>query len=175
MRQRADAVQAVAEPAARASVSLGIDLKLTVEYRPRSRAADPEQLAQELGDRVERDIERGFTGHGPHRDELAILLSERDLRAYGSQGQQRVSLLALLLAEREAISDHRGAPPLMLLDDVMSELDQPRREALVELLRGDGGQSILTTTELEHVPGAGDAGVVRLAVADGVVREEAIA
>ncbi len=175
MRQRVDAVGAIAESAGRASVALGLDVKLTVEYRPRSRATEPEQLVQELGERSAQDIERGFTSHGPHRDELAMLLAGRELRAYGSQGQQRVSLLALLLAEREAITAHRDVPPVMLLDDVMSELDQPRREALIELLRRDGGQSVLTTTDLEHVPGAGDQRVVRLAVADGAVREEAIA
>ena len=64
----------------------------------------------------------------------------RELRAYGSRGQQRLGLLALLLAEREAIAESRGTPPLMLLDDVMSELDAGRRSQLVELLRG-GGQS----------------------------------
>ena len=72
---------------------------------------------------------------GPHRDDLASRLGGRELRAYGSQGQQRLALLALLLAEREAIAEQRGAPPLMLLDDVMSELDGIRRRALVELLR----------------------------------------
>ena len=60
----------------------------------------------------------------------------RELRTYGSQGQQRLALLALLLAEREAIAASRDVTPLMLLDDVMSELDRQRRQALVELLRG---------------------------------------
>jgi recombinational DNA repair ATPase RecF len=63
----------------------------------------------------------------------------------------------------------------MLLDDVMSELDTDRRRALVELLRSTDGQSVITTTDLEHVPGAGDAAVARLAVAEGEVHEEALA
>ena len=127
----------------------------------------------ELAERVEGDLERGFSGHGPHRDDLATLHRGRELRAYGSQGQQRLALLALLLAEREAIASERDAVPLMLLDDVMSELDRDRRDALVEVLRSHG-QSVITTTDIEHVPGAADIGVTRLAVADGHVREEAV-
>ncbi len=69
------------------------------------------------------DLERGFSGHGPHRDELAILRDGRELRVYGSQGEQRLALLALLLAERDVLARERRRPPLMLLDDVMSELD----------------------------------------------------
>ena len=59
---------------------------------------------------------------------LALLRDGRELRAYGSQGEQRMGLLALLLAERDVLEDERGAPPLLLLDDVMSELDFGRRE-----------------------------------------------
>ena len=99
----------------------------------------------------------------------------RELRAYGSQGQQRLALLALLLAEREAIAARRDSPPVMLLDDVMSELDHNRRRALVTLLRATGGQSVITATDLDQIPGANDAGVARLAVADGRVLGEALA
>ena len=121
---------------------------------------------------MQQDLDRGFTGHGPHRDELVSRLGGRDLRAFGSQGQQRLGLLALLIAEREAIAEQRGAPPLMLLDDVMSELDGIRRRALIELLRADGGQSVITTTDLEHVPGGDQDGIVRLSVGGGRVLEE---
>jgi DNA replication and repair protein RecF len=172
MRQRSQATDAIAQTMVRIGADLGLGQELTAAYRPRSRAADAEGLKAELQDRVEGDIERGFTGHGPHRDDLAMLLAGRDLRPYGSQGQQRVALLALLLAEREAIAEQRGTPPVMLLDDVMSELDQARRQALVDLLRSRHGQSILTTTDLEHVPGAQEESVSRIAVADGAVREE---
>jgi DNA replication and repair protein RecF len=141
-------------------------------YRPRSPARDADELLHELRERTNGDLERGFTGHGPHRDEVAFELQGRDLKAFGSQGQQRISLLALLLAEREAIAVQRGAPPVMLLDDVMSELDQTRREALVALLRQGDGQAVVTTTDLEHVPGSMDPDVVRLGVTDGAVLEE---
>ena len=96
-----------------------------------------------------------------------FLRAERDLRAYGSQGQQRLGLLTLLLAERDAIAAARDSAPLMLLDDVMSELDHVRREALVALLRDGPGQSVITTTDLEHVPGAAGSDVRRVAVDAG--------
>ena len=157
--------------AARAE-DLGLDGDVALRYRPRSDATEASALAAELAERVDSDLERGFTGHGPHRDELVLSREDRELRAYGSQGQQRLALLALLLAEREAVGDTRGALPLMLLDDVMSELDADRRQRLVELLRA-GGQSVVTTTDLAHVPSAEEADVARLAVANGSVLSEA--
>jgi DNA replication and repair protein RecF len=171
MRDRDQAVAAVSGPVRALGEELGLAPNLAVAYRPRSRAGDADELARELAERSASDVDRGFTAHGPHRDDLAITLDRRELRAYGSQGQQRVALLALLLAEREALSDGRGTPPVMLLDDVMSELDVGRRQALVEVLR-DGGQSLLTTTELEHVPGAHEDDVARVSVLDGRVLVE---
>jgi DNA replication and repair protein RecF len=172
MDQRARAVQVIADPARRIGKGLGLERELELAYRPRSKATDPDGLLAELRDRVDGDVERGFTTHGPHRDDLAMRLGGRELRSYGSQGQQRISLLALLLAEREAIAELRSSPPVMLLDDVMSELDQVRRQALVDLLRSGEGQAILTTTDLEHVPGAMGESTVRIAVAEGAAREE---
>jgi DNA replication and repair protein RecF len=173
MRDRARAVDAIAASYTRLADALGLDADAEVLYRPRSRATTPEQFVDELAERVDGDLERGFSGHGPHRDDLSTLYRGRELRAYGSQGQQRLALLALLLAEREAIASERDAIPLMLLDDVMSELDRDRRDALIEVLRSRG-QSVITTTDIEHVPGASGIGVARLAVSDGRVREEAV-
>jgi DNA replication and repair protein RecF len=176
MADRARAVGDITEPFTRIAGELGLDGEPSVSYRPRSKAATADELAAELAERLPSDLERGFTGHGPHRDELLTSREGRELRTYGSQGQQRLALLALLLAEREAIAATRSGPPVMLLDDVMSELDRRRRGALVELLRATGGQSVITTTDLEHVPGAHEAGVTRLAVTAGsVVREAAAA
>ncbi len=151
---------------------LGLSGDAEVGYRPRSKAATADALAAELAERTDSDLERGFTGHGPHRDELVLRREGRELRAYGSRGQQRLGLLALLLAEREALAESRGTPPLMLLDDVMSELDAGRRARLVAVLR-EGGQSLITTTDLAHVPGGEDADVARLAIAEGTVLQEA--
>ncbi len=164
MDDRRRAVESLIEPFGRLCAVLGLDGAPTLSYRPRSRARDAEELARELAERRTGDLERGFTGHGPHRDDIVLLREGRDLRSYGSQGQQRLALLALLLAEREAIGAARSTAPLMLLDDVMSELDRGRREALVDLLRAGSTQSVITTTDLEHVPGGDDDGVTRLRV-----------
>jgi DNA replication and repair protein RecF len=169
---RAAAVELVAAgfPAQAAELGLAGDAEL--RYRPRTRAADAEQLAAELAERRASDLERGFTQHGPHRDDLVLLRDGRELRSFGSQGEQRLGLLALLLAEREVLAVERGAPPLLLLDDVMSELDADRRGLLVRRL-DDGGQAVVTTTDLAHVPGADAPGVVRLAVgAAGAVLQD---
>jgi DNA replication and repair protein RecF len=175
MADRAAAVEALSERFAQLGVELGIEAALELEYRPRSRASGPDELAEELAGRLETDLARGFTTHGPHRDELALRHDGRELRAYGSQGQQRLALLALLLAEREALVEHRGVVPLLLLDDVMSELDGERRRALVQRLRASGGQAVISTTDLEHVPGGRDTGVARIALAGGRVLQEAAA
>ena len=171
---RAAAVELLAPRVQSLASDLGLGSAGELRYRPRSLAADAGELAAELGARTESDLERGFTGHGPHRDDLGLLRGGRELRAYGSQGEQRLALLALLLAERETLAATRDAPPLMLLDDVMSELDPDRRALLAGLL-SDEGQSVITTTDLAHVPGAEGPSVARLAVADGVVLQDAVA
>ncbi|MDX6699002.1 MAG: replication and repair protein RecF [Solirubrobacteraceae bacterium] len=173
---RAAATAELAPRFAELAVDLGLDGGAAIAYRPRSRAETTEALAAELAERVEADLERGFTTHGPHRDELAFTREGRVLRSYGSQGQQRLALLALLLAERDAIAVTRGAPPLMLLDDVMSELDGERRERLVaRLLAEPGAQSVITTTDLAHVPGAGEDGVSVVRVQEGRVEDAVVA
>lgn len=154
---------------------LGLDGEPDIAYRPRSRATVASELVDELRERLTADIERGFTDHGPHRDDLVITREGRSLRTYGSQGQQRLGLLALLLAERRVIGTHRPGMPLMLLDDVMSELDRDRRAALVELLAEGGGQALITTTDLDHVPGVFAPGVARIAVAQGELVEDVTA
>jgi DNA replication and repair protein RecF len=163
MEDRAEAVAGLSGPFADLATRLGLPGSAELRYRPRSPAEDAEELAAELGERRSADLERGFTAHGPHRDELQLLLDGSPLRAYGSQGQQRAALLALLFAERGLLAERRDRAPLMLLDDVMSELDAARRDLLAELLRS-GGQAVITATEPEHVPGSalGDGGLVRV-------------
>ncbi|MFI4990429.1 MAG: DNA replication/repair protein RecF [Solirubrobacterales bacterium] len=169
---RAGAVELLAAPFAERARQLGLSGQATLEYRPRTRAASVEELVAELQARLPADLERGFTGHGPHRDELAIQRDGRELRSYGSQGEQRLALLALLLAERAVLAEQRSRTPLMLLDDVMSELDADRRELLAAEL-STGGQSVIATTDLGHVPGAGDDTVTRLRVSPGTILQEA--
>ncbi|MEA2376417.1 MAG: replication and repair protein RecF [Thermoleophilaceae bacterium] len=161
MENRAETVDGLREPFARLAEQLGLPGPAEVRYRPRSAATDAAGLAAELAERRAADLDRGFTAHGPHRDELSLQLDGAALRAYGSQGQQRAALLALLFAERELLAARRDRPPLMLLDDVMSELDSERRELLAELLRS-GGQAIVTATEAGHVPGVSEDELVRV-------------
>ncbi|HEY1275109.1 MAG TPA: DNA replication and repair protein RecF [Thermoleophilaceae bacterium] len=165
MVDRAEAVEGLRAPFAELAERLGLAGGAELRYRPRSASSSADGLAAELRERREADLERGFTAHGPHRDDLQLLLDGTSLRAYGSQGQQRAALLALLFAERELLAARRSHPPLMLLDDVMSELDGERRELLASLLRS-GGQAVITATEAEHVPGAG-------AGSDGIVEVQA--
>jgi DNA replication and repair protein RecF len=176
---RTSAVASLVEPFAAAAADLGLSGQARLEERPKARASTAEELAEELAAGVDADLDRGFTGRGPHRDDLALLrvpdregAAARELRAYGSQGEQRLALLALLLAERVAMAEARGGPPLLLLDDVMSELDASRRERLVERVTA-AGQAVVTTTDLGHVPGAAAPGVTRIAVRDGAVVQEA--
>ena len=132
---------------------------------------EPRELSVEaLEARLDRDVQRGATGAGPHLDDVEILSGDRDLRAFGSQGEQRLAVLALLLAEAELVRERRGFPPLLLLDDVLSELDPERRRVLAGRLRGYG-QALITSTSSAALPAepdqlvevtAGEAGTVVL-------------
>jgi DNA replication and repair protein RecF len=105
----------------------------------------------ELEGRLDRDLERGVTGAGPHLHDARLEAGGRELRIYGSQGEQRIAVLALVLAEAKTLATRAGATPLVLLDDVLSELDQDRRRALGELIAG-GGQTLVTTTSPASLP-----------------------
>jgi DNA replication and repair protein RecF len=97
--------------------------------------------------RLSRDLERGTTGLGPHLDDVTIASGDRDLRQFGSQGEQRLAVLSLLLAEAELLE----SPPLLLLDDVLSELDPGRRRVLASRVAGMG-QTMITATHASALP-----------------------
>jgi DNA replication and repair protein RecF len=101
--------------------------------------------------RLDRDLERGSTGLGPHLDDVVLTSGTRDLRSFGSQGEQRLTVLALLLSEAELIAERRGFAPLLLLDDVLSELDPDRRRVLAERVQGTG-QTLVTATQASSLP-----------------------
>ena len=105
----------------------------------------------ELEGRLDADIERGITGAGPHLHDLRIEAAGRDLRVYGSQGEQRVAVLSLVLAEAELLRQRLDVSPLVLLDDVLSELDGSRRLALAEVITR-GAQTVVTATAAEALP-----------------------
>jgi DNA replication and repair protein RecF len=162
---RSEAVAAIDRRFAAVGGELGLDPPPALRLRTVSGVdpADEEAYVAALAERREQDRRRGFTTFGPHRDELVLSHQGREVRTYGSQGQQRVCLLALLLAECEAIADLTSRTPLILLDDVMSELDAQRRGLLVERVAGLG-QVMITTTEAGQVPPvAGEASVLKVA------------
>jgi DNA replication and repair protein RecF len=108
--------------------------------------ADPPTIVA-LEDRIRRDVERGATGLGPHLDEVGVTSAGRDLRQFGSQGEQRLAVLSLLLAEAELLPE----PPLLLLDDVLSELDLGRRRVLAGRV-SVMGQTVITSTHAGALP-----------------------
>jgi len=121
---------------------------------------------EELEARLERDLERGTTGAGPHLRDVDIRAGRRDLRSFGSQGEQRAAVLALVLAEAELLAVRRGEPPLLLLDDVLSELDRARRTALLASLP-TGGQTLVTATSADALPPSALSPALVVAVSPG--------
>jgi DNA replication and repair protein RecF len=105
----------------------------------------------EYDERLSKDRERGLTGIGPHLHDIRVTAGERELRSYGSQGEQRVAVLALVLAEAETLGERTESPPLVLLDDVLSELDEDRRRALAALV-SQRGQVVVTATSASAFP-----------------------
>jgi DNA replication and repair protein RecF len=132
---------------------------LEVHYRPRLveapevvEAAEPaalaEALARSLAARREAEVLRGITLSGPHRDDLGFQLDGVDLRTYGSRGQQRTATLAMKLAEAQLMEQETGERPVLLLDDVLSELDGRRQAGLLGYVREDQ-QTLITTTSTQ--------------------------
>jgi DNA replication and repair protein RecF len=157
---RKAALAELAGPFAEAGAELGLEGGATLEYAPRADGTATE-IRTGLAERREADLRLGRTSWGPHLDELKIATGGRSLRRYGSQGQQRTALLALLFAERQALLEARQVSPLLLLDDVMSELDPDRREKLIERL-ATGGQALITAAAEDSLPAAARASMVRL-------------
>lgn len=117
-----------------------------------------------------RDIARAATGVGPHLDDLVLRVGGMSLRSYGSQGQQRTGALALKLAELFYLQENIGEAPILLLDDVMSELDADRRRALLDFIRHEHIQTFITATDAAYFP-AERMGTYRYVEA-GTVRDE---
>ncbi len=119
--------------------------KLELLYEPNAPEGDFEDLL--LAGR-DNDIRMRSTGTGPHRDDMAILANGMDLRPYGSQGQQRTAALSMKLAEIETILSEKNEMPVLLLDDVLSELDRDRQDALLAAI--DRTQTIITCTGMDE-------------------------
>ena len=100
-----------------------------------------------LGQFREDDIWRGSTSIGPHRDDIVVYVNGINLKSFGSQGQQRTGVLALKLSELEFIRSEAGEYPILLLDDVMSELDKDRRCQLLSFIQRENIQTLITATD----------------------------
>ena len=111
----------------------------------------PENLAEAVHNSLADDLRRGSTSIGPHHDDLRLLLGGQDARAYGSQGQQRTAVVSMKLAEAALVARRTGERPVLLLDDVLSELDGERRAALLRQVAGEG-QVIITSVEAGPFP-----------------------
>ncbi len=141
---RTATVAALARPFAGIASALGLE---AAELRYDSEPLTAEMLAA----RLERDVGRGVTTAGPHLRDLGIEAGGRELRAFGSQGEQRLAVLALLIAEAVVLEDVASEPPVLLLDDVLSELDGARRLVLVRCIPA-GCQTFVTATSLRALP-----------------------
>jgi DNA replication and repair protein RecF len=136
------AISGPAAPSAQVSYRAAGGIRLTGSEEELS-----DRLAAALEARAARDRERGYTSLGPHMDDLTLALDDRGARPFASQGQQRAMVLALKIAEIENLRSSLGRPPLLLLDDVSSELDPAKNRFLLEYLRALAGQAFLTTPD----------------------------
>ncbi|MET3575869.1 DNA replication/repair protein RecF [Bhargavaea ullalensis] len=158
MRKRfafAELLQKWAEPI-HAGISRGKE-ELRVIYEP-LKGIDPDQSPEEMKERLgeklaglrSRELERGVTLAGPHRDDLTFLVNGHNVQTYGSQGQQRTAALSLKLAEIELLKQETGESPVLLLDDVLSELDDYRQSHLLNTIQGQV-QTFVTTTNISGI------------------------
>lgn len=156
--RRREALNALADGTARTNTALTDDdgtLELayrpSVEIRGRCTVEDIGEAMRESLDRVRsREIAQGFSIRGPHRDDFQLLLSGMDVGLYGSRGQARTAILALKLAEAEYLRDVRNQQPILLLDDVLSELDAARRRLVLERVSGYR-QVFITTADVDVI------------------------
>lgn len=169
MEARARAAELLSASAASAFRKIAApDLVLDVGYAPGApRTEDAYRAA--LEERRPADVRRGSAGIGPHRDDLALALGGHPVRGIASQGQHRAVTLALKSAEISVIGGARGVRPILLLDDVSSELDRDRTAALFAFLREQDGQVILTTTRPELIDTGASAARADFTIRAGVL------
>jgi len=134
--------------------------RLSIQYHPNVDGENLQDCLEALFAARETDARRMTTSVGPHRDDVAVLVDDRDVRAFGSQGQQRTAALSMRLAELSVMREEMGEWPVLMLDDVMSELDPGRRRRLLEHLKGI--QTLVTCTDPDDLAGAGTGAVYRV-------------
>ncbi|HYM67709.1 MAG TPA: DNA replication/repair protein RecF, partial [Patescibacteria group bacterium] len=143
---RARAVMELEPEAARCHAEIGGGEVLEMRYE-----GPPPNFEEAVHNSRAEDLRRGSTSVGPHRDDIRLVLGHQDARSYASQGQQRTAAVSLKLAEAALIAHRTGERPVLLLDDVLSELDGERRAALLKEV-AEGGQVIITSAEAGPFP-----------------------
>lgn len=158
MRHRREYVAKLSERAGQTHGDIAAGREaLQIQYRPSIDGERVQDCLEALFAARETDVRRMTTSVGPHRDDVAVLVDGRDVRVYGSQGQQRTAALSMRLAELNVMREEMGEWPVLMLDDVMSELDPSRRRRLLEHLKGI--QALVTCTDPDDLAGA-EAGAV---------------
>jgi DNA replication and repair protein RecF len=178
MAHRLRTVRELSELAGRIYMDLtGAAEGLGLVYRPsvplgedKSDEALGQYLRQALETHRQRELAQGITTIGPHRDDIQLLVEDKDAGAYASRGQSRTAVLALKLAEAQCLEDRGGEEPVLLLDDVLSELDTYRRSHVLERV-SRYQQCFITTTDVESVDERFRSRMSRFAVQQGQVTE----
>jgi DNA replication and repair protein RecF len=161
---RQTAVRELAPEATRSHAEIASGEHLEIEY-----VGPAGDMAEAVHNSLAEDLRRGSTSVGPHRDDLRVLLGGQEARAYGSQGQQRTAVVSLKLAEAALVTRRTGERPVLLLDDVLSELDGERRAALLHQVAAEG-QVIITSVEAGPFPAELIAGARVWNVVDGRIQ-----
>lgn len=130
------------------------------EIKYKSAFSTKEEFKKKLDESIDKEIEQGFTMYGPHRDDLDIFTQDKDIKTYGSQGQHRSAVLALKLSQADIIYEDTGEYPILLLDDIMSELDSGRRAYLVSKIKNK--QVIITCTDADEIGIGKDANLIHI-------------
>lgn len=179
MAARVEFIAALGREAAAVHARLSGGERLRLEYQPSvplPEATDEPALAAQVAEHLvaarSRELRRGITLVGPHRDELALELDGRSARQFASQGQQRTAALALKIAELRCLTAAAGEPPVLLLDDVLSELDAGRRREVMGLV-DEAEQVLITASDAALFDRALLGGAERFEVTLGAVRREA--
>lgn len=147
IKKRKEAIKFINEslPSVYQEIS-GIPEVLKISYK---QTVEEERFDEYLIASREREIEQSATLFGPHRDDFIILLNDKDIASFGSRGEFRSATLALKILELRYLAKERGEKPLLLLDDIFSELDKKRRMHLAKIV--EESQTIITTTDLDHI------------------------
>lgn len=145
--RRREFIARLGQPTLEVHQRMGSGEVVRLSYLEKDEAFDAERLIAALAEGRLNDVHRGGTSVGPHRDDVGVEIAGREARLFGSQGQQRTAVIAIKLACLQVSREILGTPPLLLLDDILSDLDARRRALLVDVVRERAGQAVLTCTE----------------------------